>query len=217
MTRILVTAFEPYGEWNRNSSWDALVAWLSSRGGDPRVVTRKYPVDLVQLHSRLDRDLTMGFDAVLHLGQAPGTAAVQLESIALNVAGVTETPNLEYGPILREAPLAYRTVFPVGKWALEIKQASIPAIVSYHAGTYLCNAAMYLSHHWFSSRGETAQVGFVHLPLSPEQVLDRGHPLASLPIEQSAQAIGMLVERILQFCEQNPNSGQASHIPTQTA
>jgi pyroglutamyl-peptidase len=217
MTRILVTAFEPYGEWNRNSSWDALVAWLSSRGGLPGIVTRKYPVDLIQLQSRLERDLAQGVDAVLHFGQAPGIAAVQLESIALNIAGVTETPGRDYGPILQGAPLAYRTNFPVGRWAMDIKHAGIPSTVSYHAGTYLCNAAMFLSHHWFASRGEAAHVGFVHLPLSPEQVLDRGYPLASLPIDQSARAVGILVDRVVQFCEQSPNSSPASHIPTQTA
>ncbi len=214
--RILLTAFEPYGEWDRNSSWESLVVWLSQVGGSPQIVTRKYPVDLVQLQARLERDLSQGVDAVLHLGQAPGIAHVQLESIAVNVAGITDVAGEEFGPILSNAPLAYRTRFPVGKWSRELRQASIPSAVSYHAGTYLCNAAMFLSHHWFASRQEVPFVGFVHLPLIPEQVVHRGSGYASLPAVQSAKAIGLLVDKIIDFCTQHEKSSADSTRTIQT-
>jgi pyroglutamyl-peptidase len=213
---ILLTAFEPYGEWQRNSSWDALVNWLSRNGGDPRVVTRKYPVNLAQLKARLDRDLSQGIDAVLHLGQAPGIAAIQLETVALNVAGMVEVPGEDYGPILEGAPIAYRTKLPIGSWAEDLRKASIPTRLSYHAGTYLCNAAMYLSHHWFASRGEEALVGFAHLPLTPQQVSEQGLSYPSLPLDQSSSAIGMLVERVMNECQLR-SSSDSSRTPTQTA
>jgi pyroglutamyl-peptidase len=197
--RILLSAFESYGEWRDNSSWNALVYWLSVVGGHPQVMTRKYPVDLVQLQARLERDLAQGVDAVLHLGQAPGISRIHLESIAINVAGITQEPGGDYGPILENAPVAYRTSFPLGEWVKQLRLEGIPAAISYHAGTYLCNAAMYLSHHWFARRHEVPRVGFIHLPLTPEQVLQSGQPLASMPLEQSAKAIGLLVERTLEL------------------
>jgi pyroglutamyl-peptidase len=215
--RILVSAFDPYDVWERNSSWEALVAWLSKGGGNPQVVTRKYPVDLVGLQSRLERDLGQGIQAVLHFGQAPGIAQIQLESIALNIAGITDVPDEEYGPILTNAPLAYRTRLPVGRWSRDLKQAAIPSSVSYHAGTYLCNAAMFLSHHWFASRQEVPLVGFVHLPLLPEQVVRAGRTLPSMPLEQSAKALEMLVERVIEFCDDREKSGSGSPQTTQTA
>jgi pyroglutamyl-peptidase len=206
--RILLTAFEPYDRWESNSSWDALVSWLSTHGGSKQIVTRKYPVDLVRLQSKLEQDLAQGIDGVLHLGQAPGISRLHLESIALNVAGVTTFPGQDYGPIVVRAPVAYRTTLPIGSWVADLQNAGIPSSVSYHAGTYLCNAAMFLSHHWFASRGEAAHVGFVHLPLTPAQVLQSGDAMASLSVEKSAQAIGLLVEKFLRFlseaAEKNP-------------
>ncbi len=44
---------------------------LRVRGSIPGVITRRYPVELHALRERLHADLVRGFDAVLHLGQAP--------------------------------------------------------------------------------------------------------------------------------------------------
>ncbi len=202
--RVLLTAFEPYDVWEKNSSWDALVAFLIERGASSNIVTRRYPVDLAKLQSRLELDLSQGVDAVLHLGQAPGISHLQLESIGLNVAGVGTSPTGEFGAIIEGAPVAYRTRFPVGKWATELQANGIPAKVSYHAGTYLCNAAMFLSHHWFARRHETPLVGFAHLPLTPEQTVGEFSGLSSMPTSLASSALGHIVDRILEL----PNESQ---------
>ena len=204
--RVLLTAFEPYDHWEKNSSWETLVALVSERGANPNIVTRRYPVDLTKLRSRIESDLSQGIDAVLHLGQSPGISELHLEAIALNVAGVDPMRNGEYEAILDDAPVAYRTSFPIGDWVQDLKSMSIPASVSYHAGTYLCNAAMFLSHHWFACRREKPMVGFIHLPLLPEQVERNGNPGASMSIQQTSQAIGRVLDRILAL--RNDSSGQ---------
>ena len=194
--RVLLTAFEPYDSWEQNSSWEALTTFLHHRGLPPGVTTRRYPVDLGQLQSRLEKDLAAGYDAVLHLGQAPGVSRVQMEAIALNVAGMTEATGDFFGPLVPNAPVAYRTRFPLDQWNLELRSSGIPSSVSFHAGTYLCNAAMYLTHHWHAMHVRTCSIGFVHLPLTPEQVLHSRRDLPSMPREQSAEAIGRLLDLI---------------------
>ena len=194
--RVLLTAFEPYDSWDLNSSWEALVTFLHHRGLPPGVITRRYPVDLTQLQTRLEKDLASGFDAVLHLGQAPGISRVQLEAIAVNVAGMTEATGDFFGALVPNAPVAYRTAFPLDQWNLELRTSGIPSSVSFHAGTYLCNAAMFLTHHWHAMHHRTCSVGFVHLPLTPEQVLSSRRDLPSMPREQSAEAIGRIVDLI---------------------
>lgn len=194
--RILVTAFEPYDHWTQNSSWDCLVELLRSRGATPGVTTRRYPVDLGLMRERLYQDLSRGIDAVLHLGQAPGIGQIHLEAIALNVAGITRSQGEEFGPLVYDGPVAYRTEFPVGMWATDLKQSGIPAAVSYHAGTYLCNAIMYLSHHWFEERGIDARVGFIHLPLSDDQVAASGRMHPSLSLATMSKAIGLILDRV---------------------
>ena len=195
--RVLLTAFEPYDTWEQNSSWEALVAFLHYRGLPNGVTTRRYPVDLTQLQSRLEKDLVIGFDAVLHLGQAPGISRVQLEAIAVNVAGMTEAAGDFFGPLVPNGPVAYRTKFPLDHWNLELRSSGIPCSVSFHAGTYLCNAAMYLTHHWHEVHHRSCSIGFVHLPLTPEQVLHSRRDLPSMPREQSGEAIGRLLNLIL--------------------
>ncbi len=130
------------------------------------LTTRRYPIDLQELASRLDADLQRSFDGVLHLGQSPGASSIKLEALAVNFAGRIEDAGQEL-PLLNDTgPLAFRSRMPVGRWAEALRNQKIPAVVSYHAGTSLCNATMYLSHLWYERRGAQVPVGFMHLPLS---------------------------------------------------
>ncbi len=194
--RILLTAFDPYDQWTKNASWESLMELLRVRGSIPGVITRRYPVELHALRERLHADLVRGFDAVLHLGQAPGISQLHLEAIALNVAGMTSSAGEDFGDLVPGGPVAFRSQFPLGSWATLLRQSGIPASVSFHAGTYLCNALMYLTHHWHYQKQSSCPVAFVHLPLTNEQVLSSGKSMPSMPVEQTAKAIGIILDRI---------------------
>ena len=196
--RVLITAFEPYDVWEQNSSWEALVELLHRRGAMSGISTRRYPCDLGQLVERLNKDLSAGYDAVLHLGQAPGASRIQLEAIALNVAGMTEVSGDFFGPLVPRGPVAYRTSFPLSDWYRALKQHSIPCSVSFHAGTYLCNAILYLTHYWFEQHDLNRPVGFMHIPLTSEQTIRSRRDLPSMPKQQAAEAIGLVLDQILQ-------------------
>jgi pyroglutamyl-peptidase len=194
--RILLTAFEPYDQWSSNSSWETIVELLRVRGTIPNVITRRYPVSLTRFQERLEVDLSRGFDSIIHLGQAPGISQIHLEAIAINVAGVTEAEGADFGDLVVGGPVGYRSKFPLGAWASYLRQSGIPARVSYHAGTYLCNAALYLSHHWLETHGKTGRVAFIHLPLSDQQVRESGRSLASMPLDTMVKAVGLLLDRM---------------------
>ena len=189
MPRILVTAFEPYAEWQENSSWLTLVEltrWFDAGG---QIVTRRYPVDLADMTHRLGEDLTSGYDFAVHLGQAPGSPVIKLESIGLNT--------LDSGaPLVSGAPAAYRTALPLDRWASKLVSEGIPAVVSPHAGTHLCNAMLYLSQHLSAQRRLPTESVFVHLPLAPQQAarrLSSGAPLASMSLPMMAAAVAILL------------------------
>lgn len=194
--RILLTAFDPYDHWQQNSSWQSLVELLRIRGTIPGVVTRRYPVELTSLRERLHADLIRGFDAVVHLGQSPGISQLNLEAIALNVAGMTSAMGDDFGELIPGAPTAFRTRFPLGSWATLLRQSGIPANVSFHAGTYLCNALLFMTQHWNLVHQVDCPVAFVHLPLTNEQVLTSGRSMPSMPAELSAKGIGIILDRI---------------------
>ncbi len=206
--RILLTAFEPYDEWSQNSSWLALVELLKDRPSSLELVTRRYPVDLLEVQAKLQQDLKSHFDAVLHLGQAPGTPNIKLEAIALNVAGCIEKSGEVLKPIVDEAPLAYSSQMPLARWAHLLRENAVPASVSYHAGTFLCNATMYLTHHFFQARNKKTPVGFIHLPLVTEQVATTPQALPSMATPTLAKALRIILEDLAaseQSIEAAPN------------
>jgi pyroglutamyl-peptidase len=187
MTRILLTAFEPYDQWRENSSWLALVEltrWFESRS---QVVTRRYPVHLQAASDRLRKDLLDGYDLAIHLGQAPGSSVLKLESTGLN-------RRTDGAPLIDGAPSAYITPLPLNQLRDSLISRRIPAEVSHHAGTYLCNAVLYLSQHFSSQLNLPTRSLFIHLPLTPEQVADNAATMPSAGTALMATAIGHVIQ-----------------------
>jgi pyroglutamyl-peptidase len=184
LTRVLLTAFEPYDRWPENASWLAIVDLTRWYEGPVELVTRRYPVDLGRMSEKLRTDLQEDYDFALHCGQAPGASHLRLEAIGLNL-------RTDGSEILSGAPAAYRSSLPLESMVNRIRQSGIPAAVSHHAGTYLCNAALFLSHHYTHSFGMQTASAFVHVPLAPAQVA-RDHsdsPSMSTPMVSAALAI----------------------------
>jgi len=195
---ILITAFEPYDHWQQNASWLTLVELTKSMPETPRVTTRLYPVDFDAVGAKLEEDLTADVDVALHLGQAPGIGHVQLEAVGINVGGRREMRGEEYFPLADDGPAAYRSTLPLPQWARRLRDADIPAEVSYHAGTYLCNAILYLSHYMIERKGLKTQSAFLHLPLDPSQLPAAGNDEPSLPAIVSAGALRLLLKEMVE-------------------
>lgn len=193
MKTVLITAFEPYDRWGTNASWDALVQLTSELPERPKVVTRRYPVDFEKTRAKLVDDLAGNYDFVLHLGQAPSTSRIHLETVGINVAGHSRQSPDDFQPLVPGGPAAYRTSLPLATWALKIREAGIPVQVSYHAGTYLCNAILYLSQHLAAEQKLKTKAAFIHLPLTPAQVLHERHDCPSLPTPMCAEAIRLIL------------------------
>ncbi|ADB16894.1 Pyroglutamyl-peptidase I [Pirellula staleyi DSM 6068] len=196
MKRVLITAFEPYDRWPENSSWLALVELTRELPERPQIVTRRYPVHFEKAKTKLFEDLSTGFDYTIHLGQAPGTSRVQLEAVGLNVGGNSGQRPDEFRVLVENAPVAYRTNLPLGSWSEKIRELGIPCQVSYHAGTYLCNAMLYLSQHFARQNNWATKSVFVHLPLAPKQVLLERQDVPTLKTEDAARAIREILKMI---------------------
>ena len=193
MTNILVTAFDVYGHWQANASWLTLIEFVKELPERPSVTTRLYPVDFAAVREKLAEDLAADYDVALHLGQAPGATHVQLEAIGVNVGGREDQRPDEFEPLVADGPVAYRSRLPLARLAEAVRDAGIPAGVSYHAGTFLCNAVLYLSHHLAESMKLKTQAAFIHVPLDPSQVAADPHPRPSMPASVSAAALHRIV------------------------
>ncbi len=189
MTRVLITAFEPYDRWPENSSWLALADLTEWYDGSAQITTRRYPVDLTQMSEKLRKDLQTNHDFAIHLGQSPGSTLIKLEAVGLNVRS-------DGTPLIEQAPEAYRSPLPLARCYHSLINAGIPSEVSHHAGTYLCNAALYLSQHYSRSFGLNTRSLFVHIPLAPAQAARDSGRLASISTPMASAAIALIIEQL---------------------
>lgn len=189
MTRVLITAFEPYDRWPENSSWLALEELTRWYDGTAELTTRRYPVDLTRMSQCLQKDLHSNFDLAIHLGQSPGSTLIKLEAIGLNIRS-------DGSPLIQDAPEAYRSPLSLERCIQTLIGSGIPCELSHHAGTYLCNAALYLSQHYSSAFGLSTRSLFVHIPLAPAQAAKDSGRLASLSTPMASAAVAMVIEQL---------------------
>jgi len=198
MPRILITAFEPFGGWATNSSHHCLEALLSSPPADVELETRIYPVDFRLVRRLIEDDLESHFDAALHLGQAEGSQAVRLEMFAVNAGVERREEGASHFDLEPDGPHAFRVQLPLLEWTELLQQEGLPVEVSYHAGTYLCNALLYWSQNVTAALATDTKSLFIHLPLVPEQSREPAAGDASLPTLSATQS-AQVVRRVLEF------------------
>jgi len=196
MPTVLLTAFEPYDRWPENASWLALVELTRELPQNVKIVTRRYPVDFDVVRKRLHDDLAADYDFALHLGQSPGLGRIHLEAMGVNVGGhSTQTPD-EFQPLVPDGPPAYQSTLPLAAWSEQIRELGIPCQVSYHAGTYLCNALLYLTHHFAATRLLKTKAAFIHVPLSPLQIMNERQDWPTLASVACAEAIRRILDSL---------------------
>lgn len=193
MKRVLLTAFSPYGAWTSNASWLCVEALTRDLPVTPQLTTRRYPVDFQDVRARLARDLECDYDVALHLGQAPGSTRIRLEAVGLNLGGESADRTL---PLEVDGPLAVMSNLPLSAWVAGLNAAKMPAELSHHAGTYLCNATLYWSLLTSERMKLRTRSVFVHLPLEVSQATEQGAGQPTMPAELTAAAIRWLLAQI---------------------
>ncbi|QDU57463.1 pyroglutamyl-peptidase I [Aeoliella mucimassa] len=196
MPKVLLTAYAPYDDWSANASWMVLQEVTRDLPAEIELVTRLYPVDFAEMTNRLGQDLTSDIDIAIHLGQAPGNSRIDLESVAINCGKLRDQRPEEAWPLVEGGPVAYQSSLPLAEWARQMRSEGVPAEVSHHAGTYLCNAILYMSHHLSVENALGVQSAFMHVPVAPEQVIARRMDLASLPIAETARGLRVVLDDI---------------------
>ena len=195
MKKLIVSAFEPFGGSGRNSSLETLRALPEILYGY-EIVKVTLPVVYGEC-GRLLCGKIAEYDpseiaAVICLGQAAGRGSIMPEYVAVNVRHGASADNAgvkyELSPIGDGAD-AYVTGLPVTEMVKKMKEAGVPAAVSFTAGTYVCNDLMYAAVEYCRPRGIRA--GFVHLPLSLEIAVSEGKAgmVHALPQEMLTRGI----------------------------
>lgn len=200
--KILITGFEPFGGEPINPSWEA-VRRLPDKVADAEVIKVQIPTvfgrsaDVVR-EAIIEHDP----DVVVCVGQAGGRFAVSPERVAINLDDGRIPDNDGQQPIdtpIRDdGPPAYFSSLPVKAMMSAMNEAGVPAVVSNTAGTYVCNHIMYQVLYMIDREFPGKRGGFVHVPYTPQQVVDKpGQP--SLGIDEMTTALEAGLEAIVEF------------------
>ena len=156
---MLITAFEPFGPWERNTSEDVGRAVADAVGAELLVL----PVDLMLAPPRLIEGLA-GHDTALCLGLHGRARALRVERVGINVADFEVPDNAGHmaasQPLDVAGPDARLSSVDVRGLVAAMRQAGVTADVSNSAGTYLCNAVYFTAL-------QRVRALFVHLPPAP--------------------------------------------------
>lgn len=125
------------------------------------------------------------------VGSAPDGTASHSSS---DVPDSSETPNVACST---SAPDAFFATIPTRQIADRLRAAGIPAVLSYSAGTYVCNNLLYAALYESSRAGKenAARCGFIHVPYLPDQAAAASNA-PSMSLELMVQALTIAVETI---------------------
>ena len=199
--KILITGFEPFGGESVNPSWEAVKLLPDTIDGHT-VVKKLLPCVFVKAGDVLDAEIEREKpDFVLCVGQAGGRANLTMEKVGINLMDGRIADNEGYKPsdepIRKNGPTAYFSNLPVKAVVNAIREAGIAASVSYTAGTYVCNYALYSVMYLIDKKYPGVKGGFMHIPFDTCQTVDKAASMPSMPIATVAKGIEAAARCIL--------------------
>ncbi|MBI4478420.1 MAG: hypothetical protein HY651_00175 [Acidobacteria bacterium] len=169
--KILVTGFNSFKGARVNPSEQVVLALAGRQRNDfsAKLVTAILPTEYVAAARRLRHLIRTEWpDAVLCLGVAPRRKSISLERVALNL---NDDPTADNAGVIRQArkiapdgPDVYWSSLPLEAFGKRLRRRGIKALVSNHAGTFLCNHAFYVARQETTRAGHGIPCGFIHLP-----------------------------------------------------
>lgn len=190
--KVLLTAFEPFGDQKTNASEEALK--LVHVSGQTELIRLVLPVVYQK-----DADPVIEMigneepDVIICTGVAGGRDRISVERIAVNLCDSAHPDNagnvLTDVPVRKDGPAAYFSTLPVREIVTAVNDAGIPAEVSCSAGTYVCNDLMYRVLDACENRNKKIRAGFIHVPFTPGEAAAYSPVKPSLSSESAAKAI----------------------------
>ena len=166
--KILVTGFEPFGSHHSNPSWDAVEALPEEIEG-VQIVKRKLHVSFRRFSAPLEAAIEEERpDGLICVGLAGGEDKVSVERVGINLMEARIPDNDGFQPfdtpICPDGDTAYFSTLPVKRMAKAVESRGIACCVSYSAGTFVCNAALYTGLYLSSRRYHFMKCCFIHVP-----------------------------------------------------
>ncbi|MBO5698707.1 MAG: pyroglutamyl-peptidase I [Bacteroidaceae bacterium] len=169
MLKVLITGFEPFGKYPKNSSWATAQQVVAQGVMGVEFFLRIMPVSFqrvaVELRAAVDE---VQPNLILMLGQAAVSDKIRLERIAINMMDSVKGDNdgcvPDEEPIYPSESTALFTNVPIKKLCSAIAEQGLPVVVSNSCGLYVCNRLYYEALRLCQSSPNMKAL-FVHMPL----------------------------------------------------
>jgi len=193
---LLITGFNPFGKVTVNPS-QLIVEHMQRTRRDVRAILlpTEYHLSGEMLRAAVHDHRP---DAVLMLGVAQMRKIITLERMAVNVDDASIPDNagllLSGQPIDPDGAIAYWSSLPLDRMLTALAEKDIPAAISNHAGTYVCNHVFYVAQRTLEQIGRRIPCGFIHLPglLPPE-----GDAQEGMTLQQMIDGVEVCIETLL--------------------
>jgi pyroglutamyl-peptidase len=197
---ILLTGFAPFGKDTINPSWEVVKQFRDKNINGRWVIAVKLPVVFGKA-GRMAIDAIRKYqpELVISLGQQAGSSGIILERVGLNIHSGRDENKIrpKNESIIPGGASAYFVKLPFKNIIACLKKNSIPAGVSFHAGTHLCNEVLYTMLDYVTTQKLLVKVGFIHIPLLPEQATLRDKAYSSMSLETMAKGVKFVIESSL--------------------
>ena len=199
--KILITGFDPFGGEIVNPAYEA-VKLLPDTIAGAEIIKLEVPTRFHRAGAVLENAMQRHKpDVVICVGQAGGRAVITPEKVAINLMDGRIPDNAGYQPVdvpIREdGETAYFISLPVKAMVQRMRDAGIPAAVSYTAGTYVCNYLLYTLLYLIDKKYPHVRGGFIHVPYAMEQVINKPLGTPSMDLRQIARGLETAVEAVV--------------------
>ena len=199
--RVLLTGFEPFGNYKENSSWAVAEKVAAYDVCNANVMARRLPVSFAGVAKALrDAVEECSPDVIVMLGQSTNIDYVKLERIAINMMDSAKPDNDGYipdeVPIYTDGAAALFTNTDIKDLRRAVEELGIPAKVSNSAGLYVCNRTYYEALRLCNERFGMKAL-FVHLPLYEGQS-SAAEEQPTMPLDDMLKAVCGITTSICQ-------------------
>lgn len=211
--RIVVAGFGRWPEAERNPASQIAEALKPERWHQCQVIPLVMPVSSATLESKVREVLLQHQpDVWIGLGVNSRLGMIRPEMLGINWRRFrvpdADGAMLDTCTIFDDAPAAYHSALPNERIVHALKAHGIPAQLSFHAGTHLCNQMLYTVCHLASELQMQVRSGFIHVPQTPENIAMS----SSEQWHECSMSLAMMVESIEcaidVICENLPSASE---------
>lgn len=189
MKKIVITAFEPFGNNETNPTMDILKG-LPENIDKYMIIKKTLPVIYQQCFELLKPIIKEEKpEFVICLGLAGKRTVISVERIAVNMmaASIADNNGIKYegSLISKNGKTGYFTTLPYEDLVNVDKLVSY----SFSAGTYICNNIFYRLMEYIDMEKLSTKGGFIHVPFSEDNKSD-----PFIPINEQVEIIKKMIK-----------------------